>query len=460
MPRSAAIYCRISKDRAGAGLGVDRQEGDCRALATRLGWPVVAVHRDNDISAYSGKPRPGYRALLTDLVTERADAVLAWHTDRLHRSPAELEDYIGVCEPRGIPTHCVKAGAIDLATSAGRMTARILGAVARQEVEHMAERIQGQKSEAALAGKYRGGRRPFGYEADGVTVIPAEAACVLDASRRVLLGESLTSIAREWNAAAIVTSTGHAWTPVSVARVLRRPRNAALICSEGTLLPGKWPAIVPEAVWAEVVALCADPSRRAAKSNEARWLGSGLYRCGVCDDGTTVRAATTASHKPGYRCKAAGHLNRRSEPIDELITTLVCRRLSAADAHLLLATPGQSAAEIEELSAQAAALRSRNAGLPGLFADGVITAVELTDTRRKISDRLAELAGAMAGAAAGSPLAGFADADDVAEAWEAATVSRRKAIVNTLMTVTLLAPGRGAQTFNPDTMIRIEWRIH
>jgi hypothetical protein len=30
------------------------------------------------------------------------DAVLCWHTDRLHRSPAELEDYIRTCEPREV----------------------------------------------------------------------------------------------------------------------------------------------------------------------------------------------------------------------------------------------------------------------------------------------------------------------------------------------------------------------
>ena len=62
--RRAAIYARISNDpgtanddqprRGGNGLGVQRQQDDCRALADQLGWEVVAVHVDNDISAYSG----------------------------------------------------------------------------------------------------------------------------------------------------------------------------------------------------------------------------------------------------------------------------------------------------------------------------------------------------------------------------------------------------------------------
>jgi DNA invertase Pin-like site-specific DNA recombinase len=41
--RRAAIYCRISQDRGGAGLGVARQEEDCRALCPKAdgkpcGW--------------------------------------------------------------------------------------------------------------------------------------------------------------------------------------------------------------------------------------------------------------------------------------------------------------------------------------------------------------------------------------------------------------------------------------
>jgi DNA invertase Pin-like site-specific DNA recombinase len=65
--KRALIYCRISQDREGAGLGVDRQRKDCEGLARRLGWQVVTVHTDNDASAYSGKVRTGYRALLDDL---------------------------------------------------------------------------------------------------------------------------------------------------------------------------------------------------------------------------------------------------------------------------------------------------------------------------------------------------------------------------------------------------------
>jgi site-specific DNA recombinase len=94
----ASIYCRISKDRVGAGLGVATQEADCRELASKLGWDVVTVHTDNDISAHSGRRRPGYEALLDQIRAGDINAVIAWHTDRLHRSPVELEAYVTACE--------------------------------------------------------------------------------------------------------------------------------------------------------------------------------------------------------------------------------------------------------------------------------------------------------------------------------------------------------------------------
>ena len=57
----AAVYCRISDDREGAGLGVARQEADCRQRAAALGWTVVGLYVDNDLSAYAGKVRLAHR---------------------------------------------------------------------------------------------------------------------------------------------------------------------------------------------------------------------------------------------------------------------------------------------------------------------------------------------------------------------------------------------------------------
>jgi hypothetical protein len=49
---NAAIYARISQDTLGLGLGIDRQEADCRKLAASKDWPVGRVFVDNDVSAF------------------------------------------------------------------------------------------------------------------------------------------------------------------------------------------------------------------------------------------------------------------------------------------------------------------------------------------------------------------------------------------------------------------------
>ncbi len=82
---SVAIYARISQDRDGEGLGVKRQLGDCREDAARRGWTVAEEYVDDDISAYSGKLRPAYERMLSDIEGRRRDAVMVWHMDRLHR---------------------------------------------------------------------------------------------------------------------------------------------------------------------------------------------------------------------------------------------------------------------------------------------------------------------------------------------------------------------------------------
>ena len=47
-------------DKSGEGLSIERQEAECRKLATRLGLEVAATFRDHDTSATSGKPRKNW----------------------------------------------------------------------------------------------------------------------------------------------------------------------------------------------------------------------------------------------------------------------------------------------------------------------------------------------------------------------------------------------------------------
>jgi len=80
------IYCRISRARRTDGtvevLGVERQEPPARALVERMGGTVHKVYTDNDLSAYSGKRRPSYEAMLADARAGVITGIAAWHPAR------------------------------------------------------------------------------------------------------------------------------------------------------------------------------------------------------------------------------------------------------------------------------------------------------------------------------------------------------------------------------------------
>jgi DNA invertase Pin-like site-specific DNA recombinase len=460
--RRAAIYTRISEDREGAGLGVERQEADCRALAERLCWSIVATFSDNDVSAYSGRPRPGYRHLLGALRTGQADAVLVWHTDRLHRSPKELEEYIEVCQPREIPTQTVEAGPLDLATPSGRLMARQLGAYARFESEHHSDRAKRARLQAATDGRWIGGLRPFGYGPDGMTVIDSEAEAIRWMAAEVLAGRSLRSIAKKLNAEGTVTSTGKPWTARAVVWLLKRPRNAGLSQHQGEpIAKAKWPAILDEETWRGVCAVLGDPDRSTTTSRARKWLVSGLAVCGVC--GEPVRSTVAAwgdRRVPSYVCPA-NHVRRQAEKLDEYVERIVVERLSRPDSRDLVA-PDQTG-DVAALLAQDAGLRARLDELGRLFGDGVIDALQLASGTARIRENREQVTAALAAANRDNVLVDVVEASDVAEAWNALDLSRKRAAIDVLLTVTILRTKRGGtlrrgeSTFDHES-VRIDWK--
>lgn len=464
--RTAIIYARISQDRAGAGLGVDRQREDCLALAATLGWTVVAVHEDNDVSAYSGKRRPGYAALLADLDAGRADAVLAWHTDRLHRSPRELEDYVDLCERRGIVTRTVKAGELDLSTPTGRAVARTVGAWARFESEHKADRVRRAHEQAAVEGRWRGGARPFGWRLDGAggaVVDAVEAAVVRDATAAVLAGASLGGIVADLNARGIPTSTGGPWNTTSLRQVLTRPRNAGLSELRGEVVGRTgWPVLVPEEQWRAVVAVLSDPGRRRSVSNRARHLLSGIATCGVDGCGRVLRINSVATrsrsgprYRTVYRCltPGRGHVARDTEALDGYVARLVVARLGLPDAAGLFAAPSGGAGQ--PAAVEADAVRARLVEAADQYADGVITGAQLARITGRLRERLGVLEAEVAGRVRAGALAGFAGRDPQV-VWDGLSVERRRAVVALLVRVRVLpVPSRNGG-FDP-RWVDVEW---
>jgi DNA invertase Pin-like site-specific DNA recombinase len=454
----AVIYTRISKDREGAGLGVERQRSDCEELAKRLGWTVVETFSDNDISAYSGRKRPGYDEMCEALKSGRAKGVVAWHADRLHRRPVELESFIDLCDSQQIDVRTVQSGTVDLSNASGRMVARMLGASARHEVEHNVERQKSAKKQAAMDGKFRGGRRPFGYEPDGMTARPDEANAIRNAAEDLLSGVSLRQITRNWNAAGLRTSFGdNEFTSRDVRKILLRPRNAGIALHEGKRLDtGAWEKIIDRDTFDAIEGVLRDPSRQVAVSMERKYQGTGIYICGKC--GAPMRAAAHNRGPDGWRrtytCSQTKHLARDLEYLDAYVDEIVIGVLSRPNAKIRLGGP---VVDIAALRAKRDRVREKLDDLVLKFSrdeiDGEQLSIGTADLRAQEQEIKAQLAAARsASALTNLILAG----DDLRQAWADAPPDVRGKIIDRLMTVTVKPGARGRKPgggyFDPDSV--------
>jgi DNA invertase Pin-like site-specific DNA recombinase len=446
----AAVYLRQSLDRDGKAAAVARQREDCLRLCTEKGWQVVEEFVDNDVSASSGRRRPGYEGMLAAIRRGAVDALVVWDLDRLTRRPIELEEFIVLADKRNLAL-ATATGDTDLSTDNGRLFARIKGAVARAEVERKGERQRRAARQAAQQGRPAGGHRPSGYEPDGTTIRKDEAQSIRQGFRELLAGASLRGIAARWNDAGFRTTRGGPWRPDAVRYVLRNARYAGLRSYKGETYPASWRGIVDEATWRAASAILDNPARRTSPDTRRRYMLSGLARCfcgALVDTGRSARGVRT------YKCSAHKHLARGAETLDEYIAALVVERLRRPDAAELLVDDERP--DVEALRDEAQSIRSRLEELAGLYAESQVTAAQLTKGTAQLRRRLSEIEGRMAHAGRVDVL-GALVAGDVERVWAGLDVDRRRAVIDALMTITLLSPGRGARTFDPAT-VKVAWR--
>ena len=450
--RKPASYARISKDKTGEELGVQRQDQDTEALRARHGLPPIRRRFvDNDLSATKGGPRPDYAELLTAIRAGEVDVVLVYALGRLWRNRAERAAGIELFREHGVSVLCVKGPQLDLTTAAGRMLAGVLGEFDTFEVEQMSERESRKMLQNVQHGKPPSGPRCYGYASNGREVVPDEADDVRDMFDDLLAGASLSGIAAALNERGRPNRNGKPWTHNTVRNLLLNERYAALREYQGDLYPGKWPVIVQEDTWRAVKHILEDDARTTSPGPGRRWLLSGLALCGICDDGTTVTSASRGKGERIYRCRRTKHLARLAMPIDDLVQRYVIGRLSRPDAVELLTNA--EAPDLAQLRAQALTLRGRIDALAAEFAeDDDASPREFREASQRLRKRLAEVEEKMTHPQRSRVLVELILAEDPQAVWEEMALNRQRAVVAELATVTLLRGKAGRAPFDPATM--------
>ncbi len=202
-----------------------------------------------------------------------------------------------------------------------------------------------------------GSNRPFGYEADKVTVRESEAAIIRIIVARFLAGESLRSMAMWLESAGVQTVRGRPWKTPTLATMLTSGRIAGLREHHGVVVAkAVWDPIISESERDLVLAMF---MRRKSSRVGVRhhYLLTGLLRCGKCGNSLYSSARTSGRR---YVCmsgpdhRGCGKLAVVATPIEHDLVEAALDRFDALremDRPLVLG-PFESGATIRAIWAE------------------------------------------------------------------------------------------------------------
>jgi DNA invertase Pin-like site-specific DNA recombinase len=459
----AAIYVRISKDDEGDLLGVGRQETDCRRLCEQKGWEVVELFVDDDISAWSGRPRPAWLAMLKAISAGEVNAVAVYNLDRLHRRPKDLETFFETCDGAGVRDLACVTGDFNIATSDGKYFARTLGNVAAHASDRASERIKRKLDDVAAEGRPHGGHRPFGYKVGGLALEEGEAALIREAAADVLKGAAVADIAREWNAAGATTpQSGGPWSVEVVRRLLARPRIAGLRVHRGEVVgPASWPAILDRATFEQLGAVLRTRGQQGRRGRPTM-LG-GLIRCGRCGQKMTHDLVNKHGgrswrcHKrPGYA--NCGTVTCAAPPLEQLIIEAVMQRLDTPELARALAAENGSADKTaaDELADAEARLDE----LTDMFSSGQIDRRALLRARASLERRQRAAQASLSRQRRATVLDAYAGRTGVLrESWDHLGLDKRRAILEAIVDHITIAPATRRGPFFDPERVDVTWKV-
>jgi site-specific DNA recombinase len=393
------IYCRISDDAEGLGIGVGRQEADCRQRIERDGMRLVAppfIDNDRGASRHSRKPRPAYRAMLAMAERGELDVIVAYSNSRLTRRMSEFEELVKLAES-GVRIMTVVSGDDDLSTADGLMVARIKASVDAAEADRTSERVRRQNADKIQRGEWLGGPRPFGWKDDASAIEPTEAEMIRQGAEHVLDGGSVGQLVREWNASGVTTARGASWRHVTINRVLTRWRNCGIYEHRGKVLPDvepTWESILTLDQVERLRAILNDPRRENAAGYAPVHLMSGIARCGKC--GHVLKSGAVRSRGKTYRmyrCSGPGcGLAILIDVLNEVVISHAIRAYAFGQSGRFASSAQAETYQIlAETNRQLADVLRERAEIEQAINDELTSVVKMRPTLQRLKDAEAKL---------------------------------------------------------------------
>lgn len=481
--RCVVCYARISFDgRAKDAHGIEDQHRELSMKASSFGWLVIYRYTDNDKSASKEEVvRDDFEQMLTDLSAGRTPegypvhGVMAINDDRLYRRPGDWERYLRAFTAQPDRVYYDSNGHQDLYAEGFEVKGLVGVAMSLAETRKKQRRSRTSHRNRAIRGQSTSAWRPFGWEADNLSLRSTEAEAIRKAVKDVLAGASLSEVTAQWKEAGFITSRGNPFQYATVKQVLLNARlcgyreiNGELVHDEdGQPVVGEWDAIVTPKQWFAVVATIKERGRgkgHAPGGVVHKYLLTGVLRCGaVQEDGTVcnnkmtgVKANDWVSYTHGYLCKKTvdGGCNKtykRGDETDKHISSLVRAKVKMDAAAAAKEVPDWTRGEeLEAALARRSALEKR--WQTGQIDDETffrnLPALDqaVKELRAEQKQHLAMVAAAEAATA------------DIDTEWKAKTLTqKREMIQNALLAVIAEPGGKGRKPFDV-SQLRPVWR--
>lgn len=483
----AACYLRISSDPDDKRAGVTRQKEDTATMCEVLSWlppGPEGFYEDNNKSASNGASRKDWSRLLADVKKGMWDAIVVWNQDRGWRKMAELESLRPQLEPLGVLLATTNLGVIDFRNADDVFRVQISTAMSEMEVEKMRVRQRRAAVQRAQLGIPKW-KHAFGYivgehnddcpkkcTSHHHQLDPKTAPLVVEAYNAIKKGEKLKTIAAMFNDADAKGLNGKPWTESTVSLFLRNPRNCALRAHNGVIVgdddghpvKGTWPELVSESLWRAAQAKLNAPGRAPGPKSVRQHILTSVMLCGnptpkdsvgPCD-GVLAGNWQMQKHRGGprahaicYRCKKCQGVSIREEHVLPLLYQIVGGRLAMKDAEDLLKDAGLDEREAE-------AIRDE---LSNLY--GELDAIGIERGKKILTGRQAQLATEIVQQQidvlerkqqSHERLALFEDIPlgrpEAVDAVKKLSADRFRAVINVLMTVTIMPVGKGSHVFD------------
>jgi site-specific DNA recombinase len=306
------VYARISRAVNGETIKTDYQVEVCSEELTERGALVGKVFTDPSLSAWQRDVvRPDWVKLMDRLESGQSDGVMFYDVTRFSRKIGEGERLVEAAE-RGMQVWSL-TGEYDLSTADGRRHFREDMVSAASESDKMSERIKHGKVRRARRGRLSGGGRGYGMPGlapkpegwqDGdpremvrAEQVAAERAVIAECCRRILGGETVSSVAGDLDRRGLRTVNGYRWTRDGLRQMLDRPAIAGLLARHGTVvgrLAGIEPIITAEE-WERLSAILA--GRPLGRPLAEVHLLTNTMACGTCGH---LMKGTTRRNLPPY----------------------------------------------------------------------------------------------------------------------------------------------------------------